>query len=304
MKAIDYALNIDSPKHSIEALLHISKINFQKKNISFASKAMKLAIQSTKEIEDKYEYCSALILISEEHRSQGQTNKAFSIIKIVLKVINEITDEYWKRIILREICIELAKQGKLQMSFLIADQITDWNENQNLKEQIICQIADQGKIEETLNLLRHFKINSDNVKEVLVRELLRNGNFRYAEELGLEIGEIQNRQNCWINSARYYLEFNDWKNTLYLIRKLDNSEFKTYFFKGFTDSLNVKKCNKNVIKCFIRQYENDVKSLEKLLEKYVLNNLFFHELTENRINHFNRTLDIQWAIDIKNQLPN
>jgi hypothetical protein len=37
---------------------------------------------------------------------------------------------------------------------------------------------------------------------------------------------------------------------------------------------------------------------------HALNQLFFTDLPQEKLDRYNRTLNLQWAIDIKNQLPN
>ena len=51
-------------------------------------------------------------------------------------------------------------------------------------------------------------------------------------------------------------------------------------------------------------YLNNLKDLQLSLQKYALIQLFSENLPEEKIQCYNRTLNIQWAIDIKNQLPN
>ena len=51
-------------------------------------------------------------------------------------------------------------------------------------------------------------------------------------------------------------------------------------------------------------YQDDIESMEKILQNHALNELFFSDASNEKIERLNRTLNIQWAIDIKNQLPN
>ena len=51
--------------------------------------------------------------------------------------------------------------------------------------------------------------------------------------------------------------------------------------------------------------QQDSGSLEHVLKKHVLNKLFFEEkYSTDILEKFNKVLNIQWAIDLKNQLPN
>jgi hypothetical protein len=41
-----------------------------------------------------------------------------------------------------------------------------------------------------------------------------------------------------------------------------------------------------------------------IMHYYAIDQLFFSNLPQEKIDRYNRTLNLQWAIDIKNQLPN
>jgi hypothetical protein len=46
---------------------------------------------------------------------------------------------------------------------------------------------------------------------------------------------------------------------------------------------------------------NDLESINKLLQHHALHEVFFNDVSPEKIERFNRTLNIQWALDIKNQ---
>jgi hypothetical protein len=54
---------------------------------------------------------------------------------------------------------------------------------------------------------------------------------------------------------------------------------------------------------FLPSIVKDSESIETLLQKYAINELFFGSASKEQINRLNKTLNIQWAIDIKNQFP-
>jgi hypothetical protein len=47
----------------------------------------------------------------------------------------------------------------------------------------------------------------------------------------------------------------------------------------------------------------DRDSIEELLQLYAIHQLFFEEPSKERIARYNKTLNIQWALDIKAQFP-
>jgi hypothetical protein len=53
----------------------------------------------------------------------------------------------------------------------------------------------------------------------------------------------------------------------------------------------------------LSQLANDSESIENLLQKLSVNELFFDNEDREKINRLNRILNFQWAIDIKAQFP-
>jgi hypothetical protein len=52
----------------------------------------------------------------------------------------------------------------------------------------------------------------------------------------------------------------------------------------------------------LNYYLDDLKTLKLVLQRLSVIQLFSEDLTEGRIQRLNRTLNIQWAIDIKNSM--
>ena len=48
----------------------------------------------------------------------------------------------------------------------------------------------------------------------------------------------------------------------------------------------------------------EVDDVEKIMQYHAIEQLFFFKIPQEKLERYNRTLNIQWAIDIKNQLPN
>jgi hypothetical protein len=61
--------------------------------------------------------------------------------------------------------------------------------------------------------------------------------------------------------------------------------------------------NSEIIKK-IYKVRNDYLLSEHLVKMVCLNHLFFSDISPEKLDRYNRTLNLQWAIDIKNELPN
>ena len=89
------------------------------------------------------------------------------------------------------------------------------------------------------------------------------------------------------------------------IIKIQPKEASVYFYRSIiskTDFTNAIGLNVNFLLNLLKE---DIQSIEHLLQMHALNCLFFQEnYPQEKIDKFNKVLNIQWAIDIKNQLPN
>ena len=91
-----------------------------------------------------------------------------------------------------------------------------------------------------------------------------------------------------------------WKN-FSIIDEDDEANLLQYFTKSIT---KIEDFN-SYITNFIFLLKNDLRTLVHILNTYALSCIFFQEnYPQEKIDKFNKILNIQWATDIKNQLPN
>jgi len=86
------------------------------------------------------------------------------------------------------------------------------------------------------------------------------------------------------------------------VKKLHSDEARSYYLKGWAENVKVTDVDKSCLRQAIPYFPNDVKSLEHLIHHYVIHEIFLGELSQEKIQRFNRTLNLQWAIDLKNQM--
>jgi hypothetical protein len=100
-----------------------------------------------------------------------------------------------------------------------------------------------------------------------------------------------------------------WKKGISIVyrKKLQTQQANCFYLKGWVESIEINKVNDECILYSLKLLTEDPESFDILLQKHALNQIFFEELSEDKIQRFNRTLNLQWAIDLKNeldQLPN
>ena len=298
------------------------------------------ALELSKKIELKYSYAKvdALSSILIELLIQNKIKEIFEITGNIEKhVDSNYTGEIYKKI-----GLELITSGYLfEFSNILSIgkefHVRTWKawascllENKKLVEVLnlsrhitnvfdrlqICldvsnELRNQGKSSDALNLIMHVldqvSLIVDSQKKYLVymrisNELATLGNYKLAEKVGLEITLIAERHKCWKEIAKTINDTLGWEKSLNQQTLFQNQEARKYYLKSLAELATISACNRKLILRARRYYLEDIESLEKLMQKYALHELFFNEATQDEVEHLNRTLNIQWAIDIKNSM--
>ena len=84
------------------------------------------------------------------------------------------------------------------------------------------------------------------------------------------------------------------------VQHYKSEEPRLFYLKGWSEQLDVIDVTAECVAAALPQLANDIESIENLLQKYALRVILL-ECSEKDLQHrLNRTLNIQWAIDIKN----
>jgi hypothetical protein len=147
----------------------------------------------------------------------------------------------------------------------------------------------------------------------IIDQVDRNTNFQKFTDIALKQGipslielipvsSIRNKALLEISNdnIKSFGYFKSLKNT----KQFKNYENKQLFKNGLIKSLNATNINTSIAIHAIIDNQNGNESLEHILQMYALNLIFFGEPTEQKIIRINRTLNIQWAIDIKKNILN
>ena len=68
------------------------------------------------------------------------------------------------------------------------------------------------------------------------------------------------------------------------------------------EDINILKVDQVFIKNCLKHIVHDSDNIEKLLKKYAIRRIFLTDISEEQIHRLNKSLGIQWAIDIYNRL--
>jgi hypothetical protein len=133
-------------------------------------------------------------------------------------------------------------------------------------------------------------------------ELAKQRNYTLAEKTAFEIPKIITRQNCWKSIAKNLKEQLGLEKSLELRKEFKREEAIVYYLKGWAESISLEDISDELIQKAIPVLKDDNESLVKMLQLYAIHQLFLENPAAENINRYNRTLNLQWAIDIKNQL--
>ena len=256
----------------------------------------------------------ALMVISSELTKQRRLEEAASAMQEALACARDISNYYEKCSVLKDISTELTKQMKLEDALACARSISYDIEKSRALKDISTELTKQMKLEDAGSIMQEALVcalgirDNDYARSMAIKdistEMAKDDNWELAESTVINISLINHRYSCWMAIAKNtFLEIG-WEYALSKVHNFKNKETKNFYLKGLADNMNPLDCTKKTVLNSCRYYINDIISLEKILQQYALNQLFFENLPEEKIQRINRTLNIQWAIDIKNQLPN
>jgi hypothetical protein len=206
--------------------------------------------------------------------------KSASVMQDALAITRGINDESVKSSALKVIAVELSKQGQVEESASV--------------------------MQEALAIARG--ISDESVKSyaltAIALELSIQGNFGKAEVIGLEISQIAKRQDAWKEMAKSKVETEGWQKALRQVEIFQSDDAKLFYLKGWVKTVNVIDVDNACLKETLVKLVSDIAIIEQLLQKYALMQVCMGKSLKDQTDRLNRTLNIQWAIDIKNQLPN
>jgi hypothetical protein len=260
---------------------------------------MQEALTCARGISDDWEKSSALKDISTELAKQDKVEQALTCAK-------SISDESEKSSALKDIASELAKQDKVEEALTCARSISSDAAKSRALAAIATELAKQDKVEEALTCARG--ISSDRAKSsalaAISTELAKQGNWALTETTGLEIPQVAERHRCWKTMAKDSCNENGWQKALEQVNQFTSDEARLFYLKGWAEAVNQQDANNACVQEALSHLVHDSESIENLLQKHALQELFFDTSNKELVNRLNKTLNLQWAIDIKNQLPN
>jgi hypothetical protein len=101
--------------------------------------------------------------------------------------------------------------------------------------------------------------------------------------------------------AKYVFDKSGLKEVYRCLTCFKNEELKLLWLIEIHRNIAITQYNKDVIISLLKTQVIDLKTLAEFLQKFVLFEIFTNKSSKN-LNRYRNQFNIQWAIDIKNQL--
>ena len=168
------------------------------------------------------------------------------------------------------------------------------------------ELAKQKKINEAIEMADNleFDIWREKVLISMAIELIEFDNFDKAIEI-LDFIEPQSKYiQIEINgiAASMHRKYG-LLDALIKIESIEREILKEKLMSTILETVNVTKINLKTLTYIVKQPKQSINNIKHFLILYFTNQLFFSELPKEKLDCYNRILNIQWAIDIKNQFP-
>jgi hypothetical protein len=238
-----------------------------------------------------------MVDIAIELTKQGQLKES-------LAIVEDINDEKLKSEVIKDIAVELSKQGQLGESLAIVDGISDESYKNSALKDIAVELVKSRKMNESFSIARGINdvlLKSRALKAIAV-ELSSQEQWFLAEKTGQEIPVIAVRNSCWIDIAFESVKGFGWEKGFKKRAFLHSYEAQLFYLKGWTASINLLDVNNYCLHESIPMLADDGETIEMLLHKYATREVAFGNPSRKLVDRLNRTLNIQWVIDIKNKI--
>jgi hypothetical protein len=160
-------------------------------------------------------------------------------------------------------------------------------------------------VEDSLAIVRGISNESSKsigLKEIALK-LSKQGHFAMAEAVGLEIPQLAERHICWRSIAEETTLEMGCQKSLLGINHLKSDEAHLFYLKGWVENLSISETGNSCLFQALPLLAKDSQSIENLLTGFALHEVFFGNASKEKINRLNRSLNIQWAMDIAANFP-
>ena len=187
-------------------------------------------------------------------------------------IVNEIKDLNIKNLYYEFMFDTLLTKCKFEDAFLILEGYFDFSKRDNLINKfapILFEKNEFGMLDDVLSLIK----NNNKINEI-----------------------------SKIIGSSYSINENFKLDYLQIEKSLRNISFK-FFINGLIPNIDYVNISNSLVYQLLNLIKQDFKSTEYIIKMYVINNVLFQSGFQlEKLQKFNRVLNLQWAIDLKKEL--
>ena len=267
------------------------------------------SIQTAEYIKDEERKSLVFMKIAIVLANQGK-------IELSIQTAEGITDELSKIEAFNEIAVVLANQGNLaesskmlEESIQMAEVLRGNREKNSAFMSIAVVLAKLGKLSESINITQKITSGFDRIKQKdsafmkIALVLANQGKLSESINVTQKITSGFNRMQTWRDIGGVIYKKNQIKDLHQTITQLPFDEAITFFKKGIAQSITAANATEVTILQILPFVKADKESTEHLMQMHALYCAFFEKTSKEKIQKFNRTLNIQWALDVIAKFP-
>jgi hypothetical protein len=149
-----------------------------------------------------------------------------------------------------------------------------------------------------LNFLENDK---NSVYSSIYISFIKNNILDKAEEIFRKINLLKYRQTTLFELAKEIIKLQGNEIGLNFHLNFKAEDLKYFYLRGWSESINITDISNNLSRQALAELVFDSTGLEHFLLVYAHHELFFSNPSQEKINRLNKTLNIQWAIDIRSK---
>ncbi len=237
-------------------------------------------------------------LLKEVYRELIKQNR----IEDALRFARSTGDE---SLFLIELVSTLANEGQFELAINFINRVSSEEDKNEVMSIVSIKMAEFGKPDDSLTYAN--MINSDhhrdNSFEVITKTYATNNHWAKAISTGMRITQIAKRHELWKSLANDMIQNNGWQSALKITFSLESKEFQQFYMNGWACAVNPKYVSHFCFQEALQHVIDDSGSLEILLQKYASREVALGKPAKELTARLNRTLNIQWLLDITAQFP-
>jgi tetratricopeptide (TPR) repeat protein len=288
------------------------KLNFNEDDFILITKVCLDSIRNLiYDDESAYEICISFIEISKKLALMDKLEEAEKILEETVVEAYNIGRTLLRCQTLGRISAAFFKLGNFSRSFLLYDDalimsgnMSDDNDCRDAFMEISQELSFVGDFEHSLEAANHicFEFEQSLALSNLTIQMASQGSLDFAIVASKQIKNLQVKNECWDEIGSELVNKIGPEKAIKYLDKIQEYSDRFYFLNGWIDQIPVNRTSRDITLLAISNLNQNLILMGKLLIKYVINQIIYVEIPQEKFNKFIDTLKIEWVSDFKNNI--